>query len=195
MEKFESKENFTIDDLQRQLESAGIDTSKWGIGEAKTLAHLQEEIESGESVLISGETGELLRQVAVAVADVYYKSPDGKRYRLKEDRQIFKDGRERRRGLVQAVSEKIRPNESPKNAMIRGIREELGLGGEIKLIEAGTEEETLISPSYPGLPSKYVRHKFKIMLNDEQFNLEGYIEEQPDKSTYFVWEEAEEEKK
>jgi hypothetical protein len=193
MENFESRENFATNNLQKQLESANIDTSKWGTGQAKTLTHLQKEIESGETILVTGETGELLRQVVVGGADVYYESPDGKKYRLKEDRQVFKDGRERRRDLGQAVSEKMKPDENPTDAMIRGIREELGISGEIKLTETGTDEQTLTSPSYPGLLSKYVRHKFQATLDDEQFNPEGYVENQSDKSTYFVWEEVDKE--
>jgi len=78
MKNFESKEDFATNNLQKQLESAGIDTSNWGTGQAKTLMHLQKEIERGETILVTGEAGELLRQVGVGGADVYYESPDGK---------------------------------------------------------------------------------------------------------------------
>lgn len=78
MENFEKKEHFATDALKEQLAAAGIDTSSWGTGQAKTLAHLQKEIESGETILITGETGELLRRVVVGGADIYYQSPDGK---------------------------------------------------------------------------------------------------------------------
>jgi hypothetical protein len=191
MENFEKKEHFPTDALKKQLADAGIDTSSWGTGQAKTLEHLQKEIESGETILITGKAGELLRRVVVGCADIYYQSPDGKKYRLKEDRQVFKDGRERRRNLGQAVSEKMKPGEDIKEAMIRGIQEELGISGEINLTETGTDEQIITSPSYPGLKSQYIRHKFQAMLNDEQFNPGGYVEEQSDKSTYFIWEEAE----
>ncbi len=190
MENFKPKEDFTTNNLQEQLESAGIDTSNWGTGQTKTLAHLQKEIKNGETVLITGETGKLLRQVVVGGADVYYESPDGKKYRLREDRQVFKDGRERQRNLGQAVSEKMKPDEDPTEAMIRGIREELGISGEINLTESGTDEQTLSSPSYPGLESRYVSHKFRAILDDEQFNPNGYVEKQLDKSTYFLLEEV-----
>jgi len=190
MKDSEKKEYFATDALKKKLTDAGIDTSSWGTGQAKTLVHLQKEIESGETVLITGETGELLRKVVVGGADIYYQSSDGKEYRLKEDRQVFKDGRERRRDLGQAVSEKMKPNEDPKDAMIRGIQEELGISGEIALTETGTDVQQVISPSYPGLDSKYIRHKFQTTLTDEQFNPDGYVEEQSDKSTYFIWEEV-----
>jgi len=193
MEKFERKNEIITDTLKKQLEQAGIDTSVWGSGEAKTLAHLQKEIESGETVIITGEKGELLRKVVVVGADIYYESPDGTKYHLKEDRQVFKDGRERQRDFDQAVSEKMKPDEDPKNAMIRGIQEELGIIGEINLTEVGIDEQIITSPSYPGLQSQYIRHKFRAELNDSQFNPKGYVEEQSDKSTYFIWEKVDKE--
>ena len=190
MENFEKTNELALNTLKQQLEGAGIDTFLYGTGQAKTLAHFQKEIESGETVLIIGKEGELLRKVVVGVADVFYVSPEGKKYRLKEDRQVFKDGRERRRDSGQAVSEKMKPDENPNDAMIRGIREELGIEGEIILAETGADEQLLTSPSYPGLQSQYIRHKFEAVLNQEQFREDGYVEKQPDKSTYFVWEEV-----
>lgn len=195
MENFEKsaeiQNNQELDVLKQKLEGAGIDVDEWGKGQAKTLEHLQKEIECGETILVKGEQCELLRKVVVGGADIFYTSPEGKKYRLKEDRQIFKDGRERRRGLNHAVSEKMKDDENPNEAMVRGIKEELGLEGEVTLRELGSDTKTLSSPSYPGLQSQYVTHKFEVILNDSQFKPEGYIEEQKDKSTYFVWEEFE----
>ena len=191
MDQPENKE-IAIENLRIQLENAGINTAEWGTGQAKTLAHLQKEISGGVTILVTGETGELLRKVIVGGADIYYTSPEGKKYRLKEEKQIFKDGRERRRDLGQAVSEKMKPGEEPKEAMARGIQEELGISGEIPLTEAGVDDQTITSPSYPGLKSQYINYRFKAVLNDMQFKPEGYIEEQSDKSTYFIWEEVQE---
>lgn len=190
MESFERSQEAAIDALKQQLESAGIDTSEWGKGEAKTVEHLQKEIESGETILITGEQGELLRKVVVGGADILYTSPEGKKYRLKEDRQVFKDGRERKRNLDQAISEKMKPDEDPTDAIIRGVREELDIEGDLSVTETGVEEQLLSSPSYPGLQSQYILHKFSITLVDSQFRSDGYVEEQEDKSTYFVWEEV-----
>lgn len=176
--------------LQQKLQNAGINTSKWGTGQAKTLAHLQKEIESGETMLVTKENGEILRRVVVGGADIYYISPDAKTYRLKEEKQIFKDGRERRRDLGNAVSEKMKLDENPKDAMVRGIAEELGVEGEIALEETGTDIHLIDSPSYPTLQSEYVTYKYRVILKDQQFNPDGYIENQSDKSTYFIWEEV-----
>jgi hypothetical protein len=73
--------------------------------------------------------------------------------------------------------------------MIRGIKEELGIEGDLSLREIGIEEETTDSPSYPGLKSHHIYHNFEVSLNDQQFNPDGYIEDQEDKTTYFIWEE------
>lgn len=174
--------------LKGGLEEAGIDTSKWGIGNAKTLEHLLKEIQEGESVLNKNENGEYLREVVVADSEIYYNSPDGKVYRLKEEKQVFKDGRERRRNLNGSVSEKMKSGEVPFDAILRGVREELGITGNIELMDNGVEDIVLDSPSYPGLKMRKVVYKFKINLTSEQFNPEGYIEKQEDKDTYFVWE-------
>ena len=174
----------------KQLENAKIDVSQWGIGGAKTIKHLLKEIENGETILVTDEVGELLRKVVMGGVIVYYTSSDGKKYRLKEEKQIFKDGRERRRSLEQSVLEKMKPNEDPEEAMIRGMREELGIKGEIALTKIDMNEKSEMSTSYPGLLTQFTRHIFEATLNDEQFRPEGYIEEQPDKSTHFVWEEV-----
>lgn len=189
MEKFKKTKELALEVLKQQLESAGVDISEWGTGQAKTLADLQQEIESGETVLVTGKEGELLRKVTVGGAEVYYITPEGKKYRLKEEKQVFKDGRIRRRDWDQTVSEKMKPDENPRDAIIRGIQEELGIEGEINLTETGIDEQILTSPSYPVLQSQYICHKFETVLNDEQYNPNGYIEEQSDKSTYFTWEE------
>lgn len=183
-------EDQSIDSLQKQLLSAGIDTSSWGTGKAKTIDDLFNEIREGETVLTKDESGELLRTVVVGSAAVYHKTADGKTYRLKEDRQVFTDGRERRREMVGSVAEKMKPDEDPAEAMVRGIQEELGIEGELEMHEADSYDEVVDSPSYPGLRSKYLHHTFEVSLKDEQYNPDGYVENQPTKSTYFVWEEV-----
>ncbi len=191
MEKLERSGEFTFNTLKQQIENAGIDISEWGKGQTKTLEHLQKEIEEEETVLITGEQGELLRKVIVGVADVFYISPDGKKYHLKEEKQIFKDDRERSRDINESVSEKMKINEDPNKAMLRGIREELGIEGDLFLTKIGTDKKLVSSLSYPGLQSYYIYHKFETILNEKQFKEDGYIEEQEDKNTYFIWEEIE----
>lgn len=189
MSEVRQTEYQNINILKNLLENKGIDTSQWGKGEAKTIEHLQREIEEQESILLIDDSGELIRRVMIVGADIYHTFQDGKTYRLKEDRQVFNDGRERRRDYGHAVSEKMKIDEIPEAAMIRGIREELGIGGNIELTKTLADEKNIFSPSYPGLNSLYIRYEFEVLLSDEQFNIEGYVEEQDDKKTYFIWEE------
>lgn len=82
------------------------------------------------------------------------------------------------------------PNEDPEDGMIREIKEELSIGGDIFLVEKEVSEVLQSSPSYPGLISQYTYYKYTALLNNEQFKPEGYIEEQEDKITYFTWHPA-----
>ncbi|CAN5609283.1 hypothetical protein BH23PAT2_BH23PAT2_10170 [soil metagenome] len=188
----ESQSIVTDDDIQQKLFDADIDVSLWGEGQAKTLSHLVNEINEGETLLEMDKTGELVRRVAVGRADVFFTDTDGQTYRLREDRQIFKDGRTRRRTDIEAsLSEKMKFHEDPETAMIRGIQEELGISGGVALESTGTDEERMTSPSYPGLTSEYTSINFKALLTEKQYKPEGYIERQQDKDTYFVWDKVE----
>jgi hypothetical protein len=192
IEPTDKKEDLNSEALKKLLEDAGIDFSEWGKGEAKAIEHLRSEINEGESILEKGESGELVRRVSIVGADIYYVSPGGERLHLKEDRQIFKDGRERKRDYGHAVSEKMKQGEDPRVAIIRGIREELGIDGLIDPQKAWEDEKIILSPSYPGLVSHYIRYGFDVILSENQFKPEGYIEEQDKMSTYFIWEEVKE---
>lgn len=189
----ENEKNFVesdpLQELRQQLEQAGVDISVWGKGEAKTLESLYQELEKGESILqiVDGRL-ELLRYVVSA--NVYYTTKDGKKLRLQEDRQVFKDGRIRHRNYDQPIAEKMKPGEDPKEAMLRCLREELDLTGDCDLKQIEQYQKKYESQSYPSLESQYIAYRFAVVLNDEQFQEAGYQEEQDDKTTYFVWEEV-----
>lgn len=178
---------FTIEQLRMQLQNNGIDLSKWGQGGAKTVEQLFEEIEEGETELTKDLDGKLIRKVLGVGANVYYNE-DEQTFRLKEERQIFSDGRVRVRNFGRAVSEKIKFGEYPHDAMARGIQEELGILSNLFLEEVETVVETKDSPSYPGLISHYIIDVFKINLTSTQYKPEGYVEERDGIKTYFVWE-------
>ena len=188
MENVEKSEA-NISKLRLQLENAGIDISIWGTGGYKTIEHLTKEIDCQEIVLTTDENGELIRISEVAAATIFFVDDDCKKYRLKEQKQIFIDGRERiRPSNGQSVFEKMKFGEDPTQAMIRGISEELGIDADINLKHINTVQDIADSKSYPGLQTKSTTHFFDVILNSEQFNPRGYTEEQSDKITYFVWE-------
>ncbi len=190
IEKFNSEQE-KIERLKFILEESGIDTSSWGQGPTKCLEDLQREIEEGESVLEKNENGELIRKISLVCIFIYYKDKFGKTYFLNEDRQVFNNGSERKRDINNSVTEKIKKDEDVVEAAKRGIVEELGIEDDFDLEDLGVENEEKLSHAYPNLKTQSIQYKFKVFLNDTQFNPEGYIENQPNKSTYFVWEELE----
>lgn len=176
----------TLNKLSEYLLSKNIPINSWGTGTAKTIENLYEEILCGETLLVETESG-VLRQICFAGILVTYQ--DGNTaYELAEDRQVFSDGRVRRRNKSQAsVTEKMLPGESFSETAIRGLKEELGIFSKTELKDIGPSEEIVESASYPGLTTKYKRFNFSVQLTSDQYKAEGYKEIEKDKTTYFVW--------
>jgi hypothetical protein len=169
------------------LAQHGIPIETWGQGTAKTLDDFYTELQAGESTLFL-HGGELRRRVTVANIDVYHTDAQGKTYRLREERQVFSDGRVRSRDLPGSIGEKMLPGEDPTTAFVRALQEELGLTPATLEIE-DSETTSRISNSYPGLMSDMVLHGATATVAAEDFVPEGYVEIQDNKTTYFVWDE------
>ena len=188
--KYESFGNITpdsIEDLKRKLVEFSIPVEEWGTGYAKTIEHLYNEILEEESI-IKEIDGYLVRQIEYVGVRVLYKDENEITWLLKEDRQEFKDGRTRRRNMESSVSEKMKFGEDSTISAIRGIKEELGIDVSMdQLIKQRPHFYDGGSQSYPGLKSKYKGNHFTCYLNDNQFNPDGYVENQKDKSTFFIW--------
>lgn len=179
--------HYDLNSLKDYLLKFNIPLGEWGKGYAKTLNHLLDEIKSKECVL--KEEGVLVREIEFVMCQIFYYS-EGTTLKLVEEKQVFLDGRTRVRKKESSVSEKMKIGEDPKESLIRGIEEELGIFLEEDQIEElkGIDEEEE-SDSFPGLMTRYKGHSFNCFLNKSQFNPEGYIETQKDKKTYFIWEE------
>lgn len=191
MDKVQNVES--IADLVSLLESHGIDLTQWDKGNAKTLSYLLNEIKHGESTLILDEKYGLIRQVEVVALDIQYiDKKSGKAYLLIENRQVFSDGRVRRRYKINSVAEKMKPGECPEEAARRGIKEELGIDDNIGLFPPKHSEYYRVSESYPDLLTRYSYNLFKAILSEKQYKKEGYIEDRSDCKTYFVWREIKE---
>lgn len=184
-----------IEKFKLSLSQLGISTDNWtGKKGTKTVEELFAEIETGETELMIDEEGELLRLVHVVNVDItYFDSQTKKLYRLREDRQVSKtDGNVKRRvGIQGSVAEKMKIGENPRDTALRGMKEELGLIYEFDMGAEKVIEETHSSKTYPGLNSKYKIHIFPVQIDERNYKPEGYIEEQPNKTSYFVWEEVE----
>ena len=187
-EYFSSDEINTIEELESKLKEYNIPYENWGKGYAKTVNHLLDELKNDECAIID-EQGYIIRYIEFVGVRVFYKDKSGVKYQLKEDRQVFKDGRERRRTMQSSVAEKMKFGEDADLSAVRGIKEELGIDIDPnQLIKRRDLFYDGGSQSYPGLKSKYKGHVFNCTLIDSQYKPEGYVEVQKDKSTYFIWE-------
>ena len=110
---------------------------------------------------------------------------------MKEDYQKFKkDNRVRKRDSEFSVAEKMIEGENAVEAAIRGVKEELGIDIKKEQLKKKVENklgERKDSNSYPGLHTIYRENSFTCVLTDDQYNEDGYVENQKDKSTYFKW--------
>jgi len=190
-EDFDSSNINDIVELTNKLKEYKVPVDYWGTGNAKTVEHLLDELKNEECEIVD-EGGYLVRYIEFVGVKMYYKDKNGDIYVLKEDRQVFKDGRTRRRDMVASVAEKMKFGEDPLKSAIRGVREEL----DIKLSNTQLKKMRDLnydggSQSYPGLKTKYKGHQFTCFLNDKQYKPNGYVEVQKDKSTFFVWHKRE----
>tara|TARA_B100001971_G_C17884495_1_gene379797 strand:- start:16 stop:612 length:597 start_codon:yes stop_codon:yes gene_type:complete len=184
---FETKKQKIIDILKKH----DVSLEGWGKGSAKTIEHLVREVADGETVLEEDGSGELMRVVSIVYVDIYYADKNtGNRLKLVEEKQVFKDGRERtRKSLGGSIAEKLKVEESPDAKTVnRAICEELGVNcEEMHSIGKGKEEVIQDSPSYPGLKMKAIKYFFEVELGEDQYKPEGYVEQQQDKDTFFKW--------
>ena len=189
-EDFHINENIIIPgeyiDFVQMLKDKGIDIQLYGTGTFKTIGHLYQEIEEGETEL-TDENGQLVRRVQFVGARILYKKDD-EWLRLYEEKQIFKDGRERRRtNMPYSAAEKFKSGEDPKEVIVRGMKEELKLDITKDQFTFYNKKEIENNDDYPGIKSFHIGYEFLVVLNDEQYNPDGYIERQSDKDVYFTW--------
>lgn len=173
------------EELIHYLRLFNIPFETWGTGESKTLDHLLHELNEGESLLIE-QKGQIHRIVEGVGLNVYY--PTGEvLLRLHEDRQVFNNGRIRRRKLLYSISEKLKLHEPAIDGAFRCLEEELGILYANFTSLKIENRNPIPSTSFPGLWSKGLVFVFETHLIASDFKPEGYIEYQEDKTTYFVW--------
>jgi hypothetical protein len=188
--KRENKGYSTPEELGAYLAQFRLPLDSWGKGNAKEIAHLLAEINSGDCKLVE-EEGNLIRRVHFVNISVIAEF-DGKIHTLIEDRQVFNEGAPQqrirtRRELRGAVKEKMYRSENQDDAVTRAIREELGLQSKVNFVKTYSEDIDKESASYPGLRSQYRAHYYLAYLKGDQIHKEGYKEIHQDKTTYFVW--------
>ena len=112
---------------------------------------------------------------------------DGLRYKLYEEKQVFNNGSERRRHLVTSLAEKIKPDEKPEQAIIRAIQEELGIASPKHLQVLGEQVLEKSSQTFGGISTQLLLHMAMVEIDPSDFDPNGYVENQVDKSVHFEW--------
>jgi ADP-ribose pyrophosphatase YjhB (NUDIX family) len=138
--------------LEAWLKANGMDTALWGVGGAKSVQNLWSELIAGESQLQADPPLRLVQVVNVIIRQGQHL--------LVEAKQEFGENQTRDRSSPPA--EKIKPGESPVEAAIRCLQEEMEVNPDRVKILAWTaepEQVRLESPSYPGLISNYIRYE------------------------------------
>ncbi len=133
---------------------------------------------------------EIVRETKAVEIHIRYTSPSGEIYLLSEEKQTFRDGRERRRNYPWSVSGKIKAHETSEQAFKRELDEELpSIRGNFKSMVEHPEPKIVIrkSNSYPGLISHFTVFVFEVELTNEQFQTSGYISVEPELTNHFVW--------
>lgn len=153
----------------------------YGVGKAKSFEGLLKEIEDGETQMVF-ENDLPVRLIQVARVYVFHKEQQ-----LVESKQTIKGQGDRFRNL-DCVSEKFKLSESALDAACRGIQEELGVSvsySELQLL--GKKSEERVSPSYPGLMTRYDFFDFKWDMPERHYLEEGYTADEGDCITFFNW--------
>ena len=175
-----------VKDLENMLQKFGISTNGW----QKNTEALFKEIEEADCYL-EVENNKLIRKVDVARVRCFYENEIGEKFQLKEDKQVFSDGRERVRKW-ECVSEKKHANEEPEHAALRALEEELQIPStNIHVIpdQDMHTTETKDSSTYKGLTSVYNFYNFSVQIPKDQYR-STYEEVQPDKTTHFSWKKS-----
>ncbi|MES5817352.1 NUDIX domain-containing protein [Streptomyces sp. RG80] len=140
----------SLGQLREWLEGNSIPHASWGTDGTKSVQHLWDEIEAGETTLDSGPA---LRRVSVVTLRIRQGGKE-----LVEIAQLMADGTWRPRN--EAPAEKMKPGEEASATARRCLAEELGVEGPGVVVGTATERRLRrdSSPSYPGLASEYVFH-------------------------------------
>ncbi len=174
------------------LKEHGISVDAWGQGPTKTIDHLVKEVEEGETEIVI-EGGNIVRVTSMVGVDVYVEV-GGDIFRLREDKQVFANGSERRRSLPTSLGEKTCAGEESADAVLRSLHEELGIPIEglrkVRMLDRQIVEK--ITQSYPGLRTRLIVDNAEVVIDARYFEPDGYVERQlGEKDVYFVWDRVE----
>lgn len=153
--------------IGKMLEDHAIDTTAFGVGEAKTLEELAAEVQNGSARLMLDATShkKLVRVVDIVLLRLY--STQNKEYMLVECAEQYPDGR--RRSAIRVPGTKKNPHENAQETAIRILKDILGM--EKLAVRFGFEEkevyeEEMDSPSFPGVRTVYRKEIMQCYVNE-----------------------------
>jgi len=167
----------TLAEFDEFLESMGVDVSKFGRGQAKKVEGLFQDVTSHKCYLTL-HGAKLERRVELVRISLCAKGSDGVDRTLKVGMEIMSDGRARTRNQKLAVT--IVQGQTWKEAVVEMFVSRFGVPSErfdAHFLLEGTwpKEETLYSPSIPGIRTVYltteVRMRVRQIASPELKNL------------------------
>mmetsp|Transcript_51702 Transcript_51702/g.165489 ORF Transcript_51702/g.165489 Transcript_51702/m.165489 type:complete len:1265 (+) Transcript_51702:156-3950(+) len=161
--------DMTNADFAAWLESFGVDTSKFGKGQAKTLSEFQKEIKDQHKSYLIETAGKLERRMELVRVNLHAKDNSGQDRVLTMALEVMHDGRTRTRNqkLAWVVPEGV----SWINTIDTGFQDTFNLPPTVRQemlpVEANWyKEERLYSPSIPGLLTTYVIYEAIVRVRD-----------------------------
>jgi len=150
------------EDLRKYFESNNVDISKFGTGQAKTLKDISAEMIKGESALMQGADGSVIRVVDVVVLKLVHSVTNSI---LVQTEQTFPNGEKVE--LKRLPGAKRRPDENQFLTARRILKRQLKVEeNHVTLDAAGVQvaEEEKDSLAYPGLRTVYRKRIIKATL-------------------------------
>lgn len=171
--------------LIETLKRGRISPHGWGKGTAlsRPVATLWHEIQSGKCRLVTIEDM-LVRLVTTATLFIYHPLSRTMWVKLIEAERKAPSGLPKPFVTVRGFSKKVAQGETPEQALIRGIREDLKLEhiGPIRKIRDEPFTINLESRSYPGLTTMKNGVTFGAIIDKDGYRVDGYEHRNPDGS-------------
>lgn len=155
----------------------------------KTIKDLFVELQEGESLLYK-TNGKLIREVRIVKMRIFC-SQKSKAVLYETSQYLPHMNSWRQRNIL--PSEKLQRDEIPKEAVVRGLREELQFMNEADYTCSFVSEDstTKISKSYGGVTTTYNAFMFDIDITNKLYQRKYEIKEKDGKIAIFEWKDME----
>jgi len=161
----------SMNDLEfsRWLISYGIDTTRFGVGQAKRLRDLRLEIQDEKKSRLVERAGVLERHLEIVRMSVFTKDSSGNDRRLTMTSEFGSNGRKKlgNQKLCQVVAEGRTWQEVMDSSFLDKFQLKPATRKELIAVESEwVKEERLFSQSVPGIQTIYIVHEAKLRIVD-----------------------------